>query len=259
MTPMEPEELLLFAADAARMMLESGGETYRAEETAMGIITSQGGAEAECFALSTGLMLSFSGPDGRIQSITRRIKKHGMNLEKVYRIESMVRNLQRSNITMDEAARELDEVERMQELPIAARMAASAFGAGAFALLFGGTVIEAAVAAFVGTLLSLLVAGFQKLRLPGFVTTLAGGAIATFATLAIKAAGLAIDTDATIIGVIMLLVPGVAITNAIRDSIAGDLVAGLARGADAFLTAAAISAGAGFAYTIWRLIPGGGL
>ena len=254
MTPMEPEELLLFAADAARMMLESGGETYRAEETAMGIITSQGGAEAECFALSTGLMLSFSGPDGRIQSITRRIKKHGMNLEKVYRIESMVRNLQRSSITMDEAARELDEVERMQELPIAARMAASAF-----ALLFGGTVIEAAVAAFVGTLLSLLVAGFQKLRLPGFVTTLAGGAIATFATLAIKAAGLAIDTDATIIGVIMLLVPGVAITNAIRDSIAGDLVAGLARGADAFLTAAAISAGAGFAYTIWRLIPGGGL
>ena len=40
------EDLLLFAADASRLMLESGGETYRAEYIAMGIIISQGGTEA---------------------------------------------------------------------------------------------------------------------------------------------------------------------------------------------------------------------
>ena len=47
--------------------------------------------------------------------------------------------------------------------------------------------------------------------------------------------------------------PGVAVTNAIRDTIAGDLVAGVARGADALMSAAAISAGAGVAYQLWRL------
>jgi len=65
--------------------------------------------------------------------------------------------------------------------------------------------------------------------------------------------------DTIIIGVIMLLVPGVAITNAIRDTIAGDLLAGLARGVDAFLTAAAISAGAGGAFAIWKLLRLGGI
>ncbi len=57
----------------------------------------------------------------------------------------------------------------------------------------------------------------------------------------------------------MLLVPGVAITNAIRDSIAGDLVAGIARGADAFIAAGAISAGAGGTFAMWKLLQLGGL
>ncbi len=57
----------------------------------------------------------------------------------------------------------------------------------------------------------------------------------------------------------MYLVPGVAITNAIRDTIAGDLVAGVARGADAFMAAAAISIGAGGVIELWRISGGGSL
>ena len=46
----------------------------------------------------------------------------------------------------------------------------------------------------------------------------------------------------------------ISITNAIRDTIAGDLVAGIARGADAFISAAGISIGAGAAFGLWRLV-----
>ena len=49
----------------------------------------------------------------------------------------------------------------------------------------------------------------------------------------------------------MLLVPGLAITNAIRDTIAGDYVSGVARAADAFLCAVAIAVGAGFVMYFW--------
>jgi uncharacterized membrane protein YjjP (DUF1212 family) len=95
--------------------------------------------------------------------------------------------------------------------------------------------------------------------LPEFLTSLAGGALAATLSLLIRLVGFSIHPDTTIIGVIMLLVPGVAITNAIRDSIAGDLVAGLARGADAFIAAAAISAGAGGAFALWQLLRLGGI
>jgi len=59
-----------------------------------------------------------------------------------------------------------------------------------------------------------------------------------------------------IIGAIMLLVPGVTIVNAIRDTIAGDLVAGIARGADAFSSAAGISVGVGLALQAWLMLGG---
>jgi len=256
---MQAEDLLLFSADAARVMLESGGETYRAEDVAMGIITSQGGAEAECFATSTGVILSFTGEDGRVRSVVRRVKKRGMNLERVSRIDTMVRDLLADRIDAAEALVRLDAIERMKERPAGIKMAASALGAAFFTLFFGGQIQDAAAAGAIGAVVALSSLGLGLLHLPEFLSSLVGGAIAAGFTLALRQLGLPIHTDITIIGILMLLVPGVAITNAIRDTIAGDLVAGLARGADAFLTAAAISAGAGGAFAVWRFLQSGGL
>lgn len=254
---MESEELLLFAADAARMMLENGGETYRAEEIAMRIIASQGGMEPECFATNTGLMLSFAGEDGKVHSVVRRIKHRQMNLEKVSRLAKMAQALATDTMSFDEASSEMDAIERMREHTLSAKVGAGALGAAFFTLLFGGRLLDAGAAVAIGAILELALAAFQRWRLPDFLASLAGGALATLASLAVHYYGLPINTDVTVIGVIMLMVPGVAITNAIRDIIAGDLLAGLARGTDAFLTAAAISSGAGGVMALWRfLLPG---
>ena len=65
--------------------------------------------------------------------------------------------------------------------------------------------------------------------------------------------------DTIIIGSIMLLVPGIAITNAIRDTIAGDLVSGVSRSMEALFIAIAIAAGTSVVFKIWFLIFGGAL
>ena len=57
---------------------------------------------------------------------------------------------------------------------------------------------------------------------------------------------------AIITGAIMPLLPGLAITNAIRDTVNGDLVSGVARTAEALLTAIAIAAGVGVVIALWR-------
>lgn len=253
---MDPENLILLAADAARLVLESGGETYRAENVAMDIIASQGGAEPECFATSTGVILSFSGPDGRVRSVVRRVKRRSMNLEKVARIDRVVSDLLIGSIDIDQAAAALDAAERLAGRGAAAALGASALGSGAFALLFGGGWREALAAGATGVLVAAMSRALVRRRLPDFVINISGGALAAFACLAALSGGLILDADKAIIGVIMLLVPGVAITNAIRDLMAGDLVSGIARGADAFLAAAAISAGTGIAFGAWRLCGG---
>ena len=60
-----------------------------------------------------------------------------------------------------------------------------------------------------------------------------------------------------IIGAIMPLLPGLAMTNAIRDTMRGDLVSGVARGAEALLVAVALGTGAGLVLKAAMLLRGG--
>ena len=57
----------------------------------------------------------------------------------------------------------------------------------------------------------------------------------------------------TIIGAIMLLVPGLAITNAIRDTMSGDLLSGVTRASEAFL----VAVGTGAVLSFWMTNIGG--
>jgi len=253
----DPEEALLLAADAARLVLENGGETYRAEETAAAIATALGGAEAECFATTTAVILSFTGIDGRARSIVRRIKRRGMNLERLARLNSLSRDLATGAADFATAAASLDAIERLPTRRAPASLLGAAAGTGFFALLFGGELRDAAVAAVVGAAVSRIGPCLARRQLPDFVVNLVGGAAATLLCLAARSMGLASPTDAAIVGVIMILVPGVAVTNAIRDIVAGDLVAGVARAADAVMAAAAISLGTGGAWALWRLVAPG--
>jgi len=254
--PLNPEDALLLAADAARVMLESGGETYRAEEVAVAVATAFGGAEAECYATPTGVTISFAGIDGRIHSIVRRIKRRSMHLERVALVDALAREVVAGDKGFDAAEAELGRVEGLRGRGILASSAAAAIGAGSFTLLFGGAWNDALAAAAVGAIVSRFPPLMAGRQLPDFFSNLVAGAAATFLCLAAGGVGMVSKVDAAIIGVLMLLVPGIAVTNAIRDTIAGDLVAGVARGADALMAAAAISIGAGGAYQLWRLVSG---
>lgn len=65
------------------------------------------------------------------------------------------------------------------------------------------------------------------------------------------------NVDKIIIGALMLLVPGVAVTNSMRDIIAGDLIAGLMKMVEALMVATAIAIGTGGALSISRYLWGG--
>ena len=58
------------------------------------------------------------------------------------------------------------------------------------------------------------------------------------------------EIDKIIIGSVMPLVPGLLITNAVRDLMAGHLVSGISKGAEAFLTAFAIGGGIAIVFTL---------
>ena len=129
----------------------------------------------------------------------------------------------------------------------------SALIAGAFAIFFGGAFLDGIAAALIGIVLKLIVYATEKTQ----VNMIFANVVCSFAVCSIAFAfvmlGFGYSTDKIIIGNIMLLIPGVALTNSIRDMISGDIMAGMLRFCEACLVSLAIAAG----YIIAALIFGG--
>ena len=55
----------------------------------------------------------------------------------------------------------------------------------------------------------------------------------------------------------MALVPGIALTNAMRDIMAGDMVSGISKAAEALLIGAAIALGTALSLGLFQILAGG--
>jgi len=238
---------LTLAAEAGRLVLQSGGETYRSEETVVELCHAWGLSEVECFATPTGLIASARRSDGRSESVVRRIGHREVDLRRVAMIADAVKGVVGGGKSPASFGSELQRIRETKPRPFLMLLGASGACAAFFSLVFGGSWRDAVAAFFVGMAVKLASASASKQHLPDFIANIAGGLVAGSLASVASLLGVGVNMDKTIIGAIMLLVPGLATVNAIRDTIAGDLVAGVARLADALMSAAAISFGTGFA------------
>ena len=114
-----------------------------------------------------------------------------------------------------------------------------------FAPLFGGGLRDLACAFLCGLAVGLcLLYGGKFIGANSFFRTAVCSAVAAFLALALVEAGLGESVDVVTISTLMVLVPGVALTNAMREIMAGDTFSALSRTADAILVASAIALGA---------------
>lgn len=250
------DDALRLSTEAARIVLESGGETYRAEDVMSAIASALGGLDPDSFATPTGFMASCDDIRGRSRSVVKRIRKRQMNLEKISRIDSLAKGAVSGIIDQDGVERELCTIDSLGQYPKPIPLIGAAFGTGFFCLLFGGAWNDAILASILGVVICMMMTWLGSMRLSEFFSNMVGGGIAAATALCALSLGLIANLDAVIIGSIMLLVPGVMIVNAIRDIIAGDLVSGIARGANAFISAAGISIGVGVALQVSKIIVG---
>ena len=63
--------------------------------------------------------------------------------------------------------------------------------------------------------------------------------------------------DACVAGALMPLLPGLAMTNAVQDTMRGDIVSGVAHGMNAILTATLVAGGALIASSLYHVLMGG--
>lgn len=254
---MDIYKVIHVATEAGKIMLENGGETYRVEETILRICNAYNIKNADSFVTQTGIMISATSEYEQTVSLVKRIKKRTVDLGKVANISNLSRDIASKGLTLQSVEDELARINRAKKYNNSTIIFFSCIAAGFFTLLFGGSISDFVVSFIIGGIIKLLTILLSKYNVNDFFINVLGGSIsATIAILAVNM-GLVSHVDKIIIGSIMLLAPGLAITNAIRDTIAGDLLAGISRALEAFLTAIAIAVGTGIVLKIWFINFGG--
>jgi len=241
---------------AAQIILECGGETYRAEDTVERMCKGLGVPKVDVLALPTGLMLTLAL--GEEKSLTRIVRVHSraIHLKKLDQCNAVSRKVATGDMGALEALHALEEIKTSHQERKWLLIGASALSASAFAVMLGGFWIEFFIAFFCGAAVQFISMLMARHRMPGMISGLITGAITTLLALIGTLVFPNANVEPVISGSIMPLLPGLATTNGIRDTIRGDLVSGGARIVEAVLCAIMLAAGIGLMLSFWRGVIG---
>jgi len=248
--------LLELAADLGYRLAMNGAETFRIEESIRRILGAYG-IESEVFAIPNCLTVSIETHDGKPLTRMRRIGFHGNDLDNVEKYSNLSRKICAEMPEPAVARQWLNETDQsLRTYSLFVHLIGNFLGAFGFAIVFGGSFIDGICSGFCGVLIGLINKLLGNLKVNPFFTTIASAFIMAFASYAMGATGIPDNTDTVVIGALMILVPGLIFTNAMRDIIFGDTNSGINRIVQVFMVAAAIALGTGVGWRVAGVIFG---
>lgn len=226
---------------AGTMILKNGGETYRTEETMTRIAEAAGMDDVNSSATPTSVILSFRC-QGQDHTRMVRTPNRTINLNKITMVNDVSRRFVSGSITLSEAYRILCEVDQKKPVyPKWMQHLAAATASGAFSMLAGGTWLDLGPSALAGLTVNMSLEYFEKFVHMKFFTEFSAALLGGLVALMFVSFFPQLHMSILIIGAMLPLFPGIAITNSLRDLMAGDLVAGVSRGVEAMLTAVSVA------------------
>ncbi len=195
----------------------------------------------QSFVTPTGIFISMTTPTGTTTKLQRIVGPASLNLAKVSAINDLSRRFERNACTLSEALHELDRIEQAPLLyGYWVRVIAAFLSSGSFTLFFGGTGWDFLFGGIAGLLAEIVLEWLIR-YVPSLLAVLMAALVASFIGAGISGFLHVPMQGSIIIGSVIPLLPGMALTNSIRDLLAGDLLSGVARGAEAFLVTGSIA------------------
>lgn len=246
-----PEKLLQYLLEIGESMLTSGAEVNRVEETLTRMGRAYGAERMDVYVIIYNVIITMVFPDGKQWTQTRRIlDTGGTDFKKLEALNDLSRRCCADPIPLEDLG---GEIRSLCEDKLRRRYfyLGSMLGAGSFALFFGGSIWNGIAAA----LFAVLVCALQEKLIPictnkmtfYFLCSLLSGIC-----ICLSAKGIPwIQADKVMIGDIMLLTPGIAMTNAVRDILVGNTISGIMRLTETLLWTGALACG--FMIAIWLI------
>lgn len=260
---MESEKRILdLCVDAGETLLANGAEIYRVQQTMELIAESYGASCFHAYVLTNGLVASME-EGGTVQSAAvRNAPRVEMNLGRISAVNALSREIVAGSVTPEQAFERLKKIRAMRGMPGWLMVLASMLSASTFCYLFGGSFPDALAALVPGCAAGLFSRLLSHAKTPvnKLVSNMLSASVVALTSFAavemLRLTGAASNLDHVIIGGIIPLLPGVALTNGIRDVANCDYLSGLIRAIDALLIGAGIALGVGLVLKGLALIPG---
>ncbi len=239
---METKKVAEIAVTAGDILLSNGAEAYRVEETISKICNSYG-LTGECISTLTGIFISITGPDGEMVTSIRRIRQRRVDLYRVELINSFSRGLMENPVAYEEAKRILGDINNAPSFNLGIRLMAAGMTSFVYTLFFKGTIPDAIIALIISLGIYFILQKIEEVGFFQFLQYFLSGLIIGALSVSIQHLFPVIHKDNVITGAIIVLLPGVSLTNGIKDILYGDYVSGLAQFGEAMLIIIAMGAG----------------
>lgn len=239
-------DVFYIAINSGKILLENGAETYRIEDTMSRIASSYGIENAQVFVTPT--VIIFSMNDYALTQ-TVRIEERANNLEKVDSINNLSRRIT-AGLPLKKGITQLETIHESRVFPFWMVVLSGGIIGIMFLYLFEGVPIDLPAAFIGGAGGVFIMEGILRYTKLKFFTEFFAALFIGIVGLIYVDYGSGMMLDTIVIASVMPLVPGVLITNAIREMIRGHLLAGMVKGAEAALTAIAIGAGVGLVFML---------
>ena len=251
--------LLDLVSDLGYELAMSGAETSRVEETVTRVLGAYG-VSSEVFAIPNYFLITIQTEDGTPITRMRRIGYHGNDLYGVELFSDLSRKLCQHHPQLHDALLWLEDTkDKKAVFTFPVLLLGYFLGAFGFGIFLGGSLMDGICAGLCGIVAGTVSTIAVRQNANPFFHTIAASFFMALLAYGFGAAGIAPNADAVTIGALMILVPGLLFTNAMRDIIYGDINSGVNRIVQVFLVAAALAVGTaaalGLSHRLFGVIP----
>ena len=248
----KPEELMLTMETAGKLLhifldmgeklMGCGAEVKRIEDTLMRLGKAYGAVKMNVFVITSSIVVTMELPgEERITQTRRILGAGGTDFTKMESLNELSRRCCEHPMEPEILQREMEHLKKAPDGLLL--YAGSALAAGSHAVFFGGTLTDAVFAAVFGILVCYLQKVLPKICPNNMIFNLTAAFLTGTGICFVGRFLPFLHSDKIMIGDIMLLIPGIAMTNSIRDILVGDTISGIMRLIESILWAGSLACG----------------
>lgn len=245
---MDYRVLMTLVSELGSRLAVAGAETYRIEESIIRVLHTYG-LEGRVYSVPNSLFITIMIPDQLPVTQLCRMTDLGTDLDAVEKYSNVSRRICSEKPDPQTALQWLRNAEHdRKNYSFPTVLLGHILVAGGLCVFYGGSAADCFCAVLCGLFLGFVDKWLSRVNSNAFFQKITSAFLMALFAYLLAEFGLSNCIDTSVIGTLMLLVPGLLFTNALRDIMFGDTNSGVNRVVTALLLASAVALGTAAAW-----------